>query len=251
MVKLLELNQYTDEFLQSKLVADNCPNGLQIEGQQEIRCLASAVTASLKTIEAAVTLGAQALVVHHGLFWNGDSYVISGSKYEKIRLLIKNGISLLSYHLPLDMNQQVGNNWKAAQDMGWKDLQPFGSYKGMFIGVQGRIPATPRDELQKQLEKYYQHSAFCALGGKENVQSVALISGGAYRSISEAGSAGIDCFITGNFDEPAWHLAHEEKVNFYALGHSATERIGPKALGEHLSQKFNLEHRFIDIPNPF
>jgi dinuclear metal center YbgI/SA1388 family protein len=251
MVELRELYSYTNDFLQCSLVADSCPNGLQIEGKKEIRCIATAVSASLDTIQEAISIGVDALIVHHGMFWNGDSYIITGTKREKIELLLKHQISLLAYHLPLDMNQEVGNNWKAARDLGWMDLQPFGMYKGMAIGVKGRIHSISRIDLQQQLEEYYEHSATYACGGKDEISSIALISGGAYRSLTEAAAEGLDCFITGNFDEPAWHQAYEEKINFFAMGHSATERVGPQALGEHLRTSFDLEHHFIDIPNPF
>lgn len=251
MVSLKELQQYLDELLQNPPVTDYCINGLQVEGQREISYIATAVTASLATITSAVDSGVQALLVHHGLFWNGDSYAITGKKRDKLSLLLKNEISLFAYHLPLDSHQQFGNNWKAAQDLGWTDLSPFGKINGVPIGVKGKMPPMTRDKFQLQLEHYYQHPAHCAAGGKDIVQSAALISGGAHKYILEAINEGIDCFITGSFDEPIWHQAYEGQINFFALGHSATERIGPQALGEHLRQHFNLKHQFIDIPNPF
>lgn len=251
MTSLRDLSTYLDVTMQCKLISDYCPNGIQLEGRPEVKRIATGVSANVATIQAAVDWKADALIVHHGLFWNGDSYVIAGPKKEKIQLLLQHGISLLAYHLPLDMNTQFGNNWKAAQDMGWKDLQPFGVYKGMAIGVQGRIPSCPREKLKMQLEEYYQHPAACAFGGKDTVQSVALISGGSYKQISDAIAAELDCFISGNYDEPAWSQAFEGHINFYALGHSATERVGPRALGEHLQKQFMLEHKFIDIHNPF
>lgn len=237
--------------MQSKLVADYCPNGIQVEGRAYIKRLATAVSASLETIEAAIAWKADALIVHHGLFWQGDSYVISHVKREKIKRLLQHDMSLLAYHLPLDMNTLFGNNWKAAQEMGWKDLQPFGISKGLSIGVKGNVDPCSRDEFKQRLERYYQHTAQCALGGKETVKTVALISGGAYKNISDAIAEGVDCYVTGNFDEPVWSQAMEGRINFYALGHSATERVGPRALSEHLQKQFPLECKFIDIPNPF
>lgn len=251
MMTLSDLQTYLDVIMQCKLLTDYCPNGLQVEGRGKIKRLATAVSANLATIQKAVAWKADALIVHHGLFWQGDNYVITGSKREKIQLLLENEISLLAYHLPLDMNAQFGNNWKAAQDMGWKELQPFGFHKGVAIGVQGKIKACSRENLKKQLEKYYQHPAVCAFGGNESVQTLALISGGSYKSISEAIDLGLDCFITGNYDEPVWSQAFEGNINFFAMGHSATERVGPQGLGEHLKQQFGFEYKFIDIPNPF
>lgn len=250
-VTLKELQRYLDGLLQGVPIQDYCVNGLQVEGGDKIERMATAVSASLATIESAVEKKVQALLVHHGLFWSGDNYAITGVKRSKLNLLLKNEISLLAYHLPLDLNQHFGNNWKAARDLGWIDLQPFGKFNGIPIGVKGRFSPLSREALQGTLEKYYQHPAHCALGGKEIVQSAALISGGAYKSMQEAINEDIDCFITGNFDEPVWHQAIEGQINFFALGHSATERVGPKALGEHLQSHFNLPCEFIDIYNPF
>jgi len=251
MLILKDFVNYLNELLQIDGFKDYCTNGIQVEGSPKISKIATAVSASLKTLEMAVQQDVQVLIVHHGLFWNGDNYVIEGTKKDKLKLLLDNNISLLAYHLPLDAHQKFGNNWKAAHDLGWRELQPFGLYQGNFIGVQGKFKPTSREKFQQQLEKYYQHSAHCALGGKEKISSAALISGGAYKNLGSAVQANVDCYVTGNFDEPAWHQAFEEKINFFALGHSATERIGPKALAEHIQKHFRLPTLFIDIENPF
>lgn len=251
MITLQELCRDLEQFLSVSDYKDYCDNGLQVEGTAEINHFATAVTASLATIQAAVDLGVQALIVHHGMFWNGDPYAIVGTKREKLDLLLKNGISLLAYHLPLDGNSEVGNNWKAAKDLGWDSLEPFGEYKGIHLGVKGTFPGQDVRDFQRKLEEYYKHAAHCALGGNDTIKSAALVSGGAYKLLPEAAKEGIDCFITGNFDEPAWHQSYEEKINFFAMGHSATERVGPKALGDFLMEKYSLNYTFIDIPNPF
>lgn len=251
MITLQAFCDHLAALFPSEKIVDYCPNGLQVEGMPSISRAATAVSASLSTIEAAVERGVQALIVHHGLFWSKDSYVIEGVKREKIRLLLEHGISLFAYHLPLDLHQEIGNNWLAAKEMGWKDLEPFGLFNGIPIGVKGTIPTISRKEFSTLLEKYYQHPAMSALGGKEKISTAALISGGAYKSLPEAVQAGVDCFITGNFDEPVWHQAFEEKINFFAMGHTATERIGPKALSKHLAKELGVPCDFIDTPNPF
>ena len=251
MLKLKELRSFLNELLPANGVVDFGTNGLQVEGEGEISSIATAVSASLATIEAAVQLGVNALIVHHGIFWNRDSYVLEGTKRKKIQLLLEHGISLFAYHLPLDKHPEIGNNWKAAKDMGWFDLQPFGYMDGVSIGVKGKVPSLIRDAFKGKLESYYKHSAVCADGGSEVIETVALISGGAYKSMVEAAQQGIDAFVTGSFDEPVWHQAFEEKINFYALGHSATERVGPIALANHLHQMLHLPCSFIDIENPF
>lgn len=251
MISLNSLCQHLDDLLSSQKIADSCPNGLQIEGKASVRKVATAVSASLATIEQAVEEQVDALIVHHGIFWQRDEYVIRGVKKEKIALLLQHGISLIGYHLPLDMHPDLGNNWVAAKELGWSNLQPFGLYNGMFIGVKGEVAPTPIEAMRHRLESYYQHPAHCAFGGSGTIKSAALISGGAYRSITEASKEGVDLFITGNFDEPVWHQAFEEKINFCALGHSATERIGPMALRSYIQDKLAIPCSFIDIANPF
>lgn len=253
MIALKELVSYLDDALEVSTIHDFCPNGLQVEGgQNEVTQIATAVSASLQTLEKAIELKPQVLIVHHGIFWNKDSYRILGTKREKIKLLLDHGISLLGYHLPLDCHKEWGNNWTAAKEMGWKNLKGFGpKYGEAHLGVMGQVEPISRQDFQKKLEEYYNHSATFALGGPEKIEAIALISGGGYKEIDRAVKANADAFITGSFDEPIWHIAHEEKINFFALGHSHTEKIGPKALGKHLEEKFSLKHQFLDIENPF
>lgn len=251
MIKLNLLCDYLDKLFQKELFKDYCPNGLQVEGREEVRSVATAVTASLQVIKKAVEAKADMLIVHHGLFWQGDALSLVGTKKEKLKLLLGEEISLVAYHLPMDAHKELGNNWRAAQEMGWSDLEPFGNYNGQPIGVKGRFALQSVAAFQNSLENYYKHKAHTALGGKKEVGSAALISGGAYKSITDASKEGVDCFITGNFDEPAWHQAHEEKIHFFAMGHSATEEIGPKALALHLFDKLGLKTQFIEEGNPF
>lgn len=253
MTTLHDIIDCLNQELKVPKIDDFGPNGLQVEGSIEpITKIVTAVSTSLKTIEAAIVEKAQVLIVHHGLLWEKDSLCITGIKKDKIKLLLEHQISLLAYHLPLDCHQTLGNNWKAAMDLGWKDLKPFGPKQGeISLGVQGTFPSQSIEEFQKKLETYYGQSAHIAFGGKTNVSSAALISGGAHREIHRAVEAKVDCYITGSFDEPIWDIAHEEKINFLALGHYNTEQVGPKALGNYLENKFGLSHIFLHIPNPF
>lgn len=244
MINLDELRAYLTNLFEN--IPDYCPNGLQVEGKDKIKTIATAVTADLDTIKKAVEMKVDALIVHHGLFWQGDSFVIDGTKKNRLEYLFESGMSLFAYHLPLDIHPEIGNNWKAAKDMGWTNLEPFGN-----IGVKGTVPASTQEKFKKILEKYYNHFAVTALGGNKKITSAALISGGAYKSIHEAIQQGIDAFITGSFDEPAWSLAFEGNINFYALGHTATERIGPLALCKKLKNEVLKNSVFIDTNNPF
>lgn len=245
MVDLFNLCTYLKELLQVDLFQDYGPNGLQVEGKKEVKKGAFAVSASFYAIDQAAKKGADFLFTHHGIFWTKDPLPLIGTKKDKIARLVEKEISLLSYHLPLDAHSTLGNNWKAAHDLGWKQLQPFAS-----IGVKGVFEEIPVAKFQKELERYFDHPAHVALGGKKKVRSCALISGGAHREIVQA-IGQVDCFVTGSFDEPTWHQAHEGKVNFFALGHAATEKIGPKAMMDHLTGKFGIKSFFIEENNPF
>ena len=251
MIELEELSKFLHTYLGVSQFSDYCPNGIQIEGKKSISTLATAVSANLETIDAAVAAGVDALIVHHGLFWQGDPRPIVGSLKKKVQQLLDHEISLLAYHLPLDAHDTIGNNWRAASDMGWNNLKPFGQIDKTYIGVQGSFQPTDVELFIAQLEVYYAHSANWASGGKKQISSAALISGGAWKDIRSAVDVGVDCFITGNFDEPAWSIAQEEQIHFVAMGHSATERVGPKALGTFLEQHFKIPCPFLDIKNLF
>ncbi|MBS0655572.1 MAG: Nif3-like dinuclear metal center hexameric protein, partial [Verrucomicrobia bacterium] len=164
---------------------------------------------------------------------------------------LEHDISLFTYHIPLDAHQELGNNWPSAKLLGWTDLEPFGQHHGEMIGVKGRCPSMSREEFRCGLEAFYGRDAQVVFAGPRTIKTCALISGGAHKWIDEAIKDEIDCFVTGTSDEPIWHIAHEEKINFMALGHAATEKIGVQLLGSHLAEYFNLSHHFIDDNNPF
>ncbi|OGN56073.1 MAG: Nif3-like dinuclear metal center hexameric protein [Chlamydiae bacterium GWF2_49_8] len=248
---LQDLFRFLDALFPTEGVLDACHNGLQVEGKGEVRKIALAVSASLAVIEKAVSIGADALIVHHGLFWKNDPLYLSGSKRSKLALLLAHDISLFAYHLPLDAHPSLGNNWRAAIELGWKQLESFGISNGYPIGVKGAFPALPVQEFTRKLVDYYGHKAVLALGGKEEVSSAALLSGGGHRYIEQAVREGVDCFVTGSFDLPVWDIALEDQINFVAMGHHATERVGLLALQSHLQDHLGLPLEFIDLPNPF
>jgi len=242
---------FLKDFLQIDLFQDMAYNGLQVEGKKQVVNIATAVSASLSVIKKAVDLKVDLLLVHHGLILKGKEAPITLAMKEKLKLLLHHEINLLAYHLPVDAHQECGNNWAAAAALGWQNLQPFGTFLGKQIGVKGEFLRMSREQFREQLEDFYGHPAHLAPGGHEEVSSAALVSGGSYKLIHEAADNGVDCFVTGNFDEPVWHDAVERKINFFALGHAATEKIGIRLLGEKLHREFHLTHTFIDEHNPF
>ncbi len=237
-----------DQLLDPMRMADFGPNGLHIANEGPLTKIATAVTSSLEAIEKAAQLGAQALIVHHAF---KDAYPISDQLlYKKIHTFVYNNIALIRYHLPLDAHQELGNNWKAARDMGWQDLKPFGEYNGSVIGVRGTFAPVSIEAFAASLEKYYSNKAMLAPAKKE-ISSAALISGGAYKYVVQAAAAGVDCYVTGTCDELAWDVAYEAGISFCALGHAATEKVGPRALAEYIQKTYRIETVFIDTPNPF
>jgi len=251
MITLQEICQYCDQLLQAADFTDYGPNGLQVQGSQTVKKIGTAVTASLKTLEKAASEGVDCLIVHHGMFWKRDEFPITGTKKKKLDILFQNDMSLLAYHLPLDAHREFGNNWRAAKDLGWSSLEPFGELDGAYIGVRGIVNSVDRDHYAEKLSEYYNHPCQLVKGGPEKIETIACVSGGAHRLLSDAAKAGIDCFITGTVDEPVWHISHEEQINFMAFGHSATERVGPQALGRHLEEIFKIPALFLDLYNPF
>ncbi|BAE81140.1 conserved hypothetical protein [Chlamydia felis Fe/C-56] len=251
-MKVADLLVHLNTLLSPESFSDYGPNGLQVGNPQiVVQKIAVGVSADLATIHAAIDNDANVLIVHHGLFWKGSPYPITGMLYNRMQYLIKHDVQLIAYHLPLDAHTSIGNNWKVAHDLKWKNLQPFGSSLP-YLGVQGSFSPISIETLIDKLSNYYQAPIKAkALGGKETVSSAALISGGAYKELSAAILAQIDCFITGNFDEPAWSAALENHIHFLAFGHTATEKVGPKALAEHLQAQLPVPAIFIDTCNPF
>ncbi len=249
-ITLYELETYLNSLLDPNKMEDGCPNGVQIANDQPIEHIATAVSASLEAIEKAATLNAQALIVHHGIFKKNDPYPITGTNFRKIKTLMENGIALLTYHLPLDAHRTLGNNWKAAYDLGLTDLQPFAEYCKAPIGVIGSLKPTPFKTFKEKVESYYNRPAQ-AVCVKDPVTRIAIVSGAGEKCIAEAQKEGADCLITGRVDEPVWDNAHEEGISFLGLGHYATEVIGVKALADHLEETYRIPCTFIKTKNPF
>lgn len=228
-------------------IKDYGPNGLQVEGSKDVHKIACAVTADLTTIEKAIELNCQALVVHHGIFWNQKNLTLTGSIKKRIQALLNNNLSLFAYHLPMDMHTSLGNNFKAALDLGWKDIIPSAEN----LGVIGSIKPTQAEEVYLQIEKYYDTQLSIIKGNSGPFKKLGLISGGGHRYIEDMAAVGVDCFISGTADEPTYSLAMENEISFIKVGHTASEKIGPKAIQEHLQMEHSLDTIYIDSENPF
>jgi len=245
-----ELVKYLDELLEISRFSDYCPNGLQVEGCDEIKNVVTGVSASVDLFERSVEKQADAVIVHHGIIWDFERPVYKGGYKKRIKLLIGNDINLLAYHLPLDAHLTFGNAAQIAGKLKMVDVQGFGEYKGNTVGVVGRVTAKPYANVLNDVKKKINPNALIFPYGPEQVETIGIITGGAQKEVKEAIMVGLDMYITGEASEFVMHLAKEEGIHYIAAGHYATERFGIMALGQHLAEKFGLNVEFIDIPNP-
>lgn len=247
-MKREELVSYLDGLLESGRFRDYCPNGLQVEGRSEVRRIVAGVTASQDLLDAAVTRGADAVLVHHGYFWKGEDGRVTGIRRRRLQALIANDINLIAYHLPLDAHPELGNNAQLASRLGW---QPEGRFGEQDIAWFGSL--TESLELGGLVGK-----VAGALGReplvigqvKQPVRRIAWCSGGAQGYFEQAIALGVDAYLSGEISEQTVHLARESGVAYIAAGHHATERGGVQALAAHLANRFGLECEFVDVDNP-
>lgn len=245
---LNELRDYNASLLQTSLFKDYCPNGLQVEGRAEVQRIATAVTASQAVLDEAIAWGADAILVHHGYFWRNEDATIIGIKKRRIAQLLRNDVSLLAYHLPLDAHAELGNNAQISKLLGLAEQGRFGEQN---IVCKGALNA-PQSLAQfgSKIEQNLQRKPQIIGDGEKMIRTVAWCSGGAQGYFEQAVAQGVDAYFTGEISEQNFHLANETGVAFIAAGHHATERFGIQALGTHLANQFGLEHRFFDQANP-
>ena len=243
-----ELLRGLDGLLQPERFKDYGPNGLQVEGKDSIQRIVSGVTASRALIEAAIAARADALFVHHGLFWRGQDGRIVGWMKERLRLLLAHDINLFAYHLPLDAHPELGNNAQLGRVLGWQADQRFGEQE---LGCVAPAAFADAQALAAHVERVLGRAATLVPGDSTRaIRRVAWCTGGAQGFFEAAIAAGADAFITGEISEPQAHLARETGVAFIAAGHHATERYGAPAVAAHMAAQYGLEHQFIDIANP-
>lgn len=251
MASLSEIVQYCNTRLDVTRYADYCPNGLQVDGRPEVKSLVTGVTASQSLIDQAVEQGADAILVHHGYFWKGESPTLTGMKYRRIRALIQHDISLIAYHLPLDGHPELGNNIALANKLGLTDCAPCGEGMPDSILFTAELPgALSAAEAAELIFEKLGRQPLVVEAGEHPVRRIGLCTGGAQGYIERAAELGLDAFLTGEASEQTTHIAREEGVHFFAAGHHATERYGVQALGAELASVFEIEHRFIDVDNP-
>ena len=240
-----------DALLQPARFKDYGPNGLQVEGKTQIRHIVSGVTASRALIEAAIDTQADAIFVHHGLFWRGQDGCVTGWMKQRLALLLAHDINLFAYHLPLDAHPELGNNAQLGLQLGLKASSYFGEQDLGFLGgrIDGGSFSSPL-ELAEHIKNRLNRPVVQVGPTQGAIKSIAWCSGGAQSYFEAAIAAGADAFITGEISEPQAHYAREMGVAFIACGHHASERYGAPAVAAQIASQFGLTHQFIDIDNP-
>jgi len=249
-IALRALVEEADRYLNAARIQDYCPNGLQVEGRPQVRRIVSGVTASQALIDAAVEAEADVLLVHHGYFWKGEDACITGMKQRRLKALLNHDLSLLAYHLPLDVHPEVGNNVQLAAQLGIEVEGELESGNPRTVGLVGSL-------VEPMLASDFARHVQDVLGrepllidGARTVRRIGWCTGGGQGYIDQAIAAGVDLFLSGEASEQTFHSARENGISFIAAGHHATERYGVQALGDYLARRFALEHLFIDCPNP-
>ena len=248
-----DLDTFFTNLLSPELFNDYCPNGLQIEGSTQIKKIAFAVSATRESIEQAVDLQADTLVVHHGLFWKfHGSRTLTGSFAKRVFPLVQNNINLFAYHLPLDAHPEMGNAAVLGQQIGCQQQTAFGNYKGSPTGIKGVLsqPMSAK-ALRQKLQTLLDHNVILASPDEEQmIESIGIITGGANSDWVLAEQAGLDAYITGEISEHDWHESQENDIHMLAGGHNATEQFGIQALMESTQNQFDVDCFFIPSHNP-
>jgi dinuclear metal center YbgI/SA1388 family protein len=249
---LANLLEYLDELLTPGSFSDYGPNGLQVPGRDEVETVVTGVSASTELFRRAAQLGADLVLVHHGIFWNGAPLALSLPAKRRLAVLFEHDMSLAAYHLPLDGHPEVGNNALIAAALGCTSREPFAPHKGRAIGIAARFEGDgiAPQELVSRTRDLTGREPLAFLSGPERVRTIGIVSGGGSPYLQDAIDAGLDAFLTGEPVERVMHQAQEAGISYLAAGHYATETFGVRRLGELLAERFAVRHVFVDIPNP-
>lgn len=251
MANLLDIIQWCNIQLKTNEFKDYAPNGLQIEGRTEVKKILCAVTASQTAIEAAILQKADLLLVHHGYFWKGEAYPITGMRGKRIKSLIKNDISLVAYHLPLDAHPTLGNNVAISDLLELQDIEALDPTERHPIGNIGYLnPPQSPEQFQRYLTDRLGFQAIHLPAAKTEIKKVGFCTGGAQDYISKAAAQDCDAYISGEVSERTFYEAAELNVHYYACGHHATERYGVQRLAQALAAQFELEVIYHELNNP-
>ncbi|TCB45224.1 Nif3-like dinuclear metal center hexameric protein [Acinetobacter terrestris] len=251
MAKLNEIIQWCNQTLKSHEFKDYAPNGLQIEGKPDVNKILCAVTASQDAIEAAIEQGADLLLVHHGYFWKGEPYPITGMRGKRIKSLIQHDISLVGYHLPLDSHPTLGNNAAIADILALESIEALDPGERNPIGNIGYLKQpVSAEEFKLYVSQRLDFNAIHLPADKTSIQKIGFCTGGAQDYIGKAAEQNCDAYISGEVSERTYYEAKELNVHYYACGHHATERYGVQRLAKAISEQFDIEYSYFELNNP-
>jgi dinuclear metal center YbgI/SA1388 family protein len=247
-MKLAELIAYLDGYLHIHDIKDYGPQGLQIEGREEIARIVGTVDAQLPCIEAAIERRADMLLVHHGIFWGGPKRIV-GSYGRLLHAYLDNGINLYAAHLALDAHPAVGNNAELARRLGLEIVDWWADINGVKLAAMAEAPSgTKLDYLVNHFEQSIGPVKAVLAHGPRIVHRVGILSGAGAGHIEEAAALGCDTFITGETSHAQYYDAMNAGINVIYGGHYTTETVGVQALGQHLADQFGLSFEFVDLP---
>lgn len=245
-----ELDSYFQSLLKiADFGADISKNGLQVQNSgAPITRVGFAVDACAETIRRGAEQGCGMLFVHHGIFW-GHEQTVTGIRYERLRLLIQNDMALYACHIPLDAHATLGNNAVLADNLGLQNREPFGTWRGMTIGVVGTLAAPVSvDTLLQTMFRAGEKPCTVLPFGKKMLQRIAVVSGGGEDDLEQAVACGADAFVTGEVSHESYHVAEENGITVIAGGHYQTETGGVKSVAKALAADTGIETLFIDVP---
>jgi dinuclear metal center YbgI/SA1388 family protein len=241
-----EILAFAAEVLDLVAYPDYGPMGMQVEGTPEVSKVVCGVSASRDLFERAAEAGAELVLVHHGLFWERETRVITRGMRERLRALFDHDITLAAYHLALDAHEELGNNVLLCRELG---IEPEKRFTDWGFGGPLETPMAA-DAFAALVRERLDRPPLVFSYGPEEIRRVAVLTGGGARYLLDAVAEGYDCFVTGEAAEPTKHAAKEVGIHFVAAGHYATETFGVKALSARIADEFGLEWEFVDLPNP-
>ncbi len=240
-----EIVAHASRLLEIERFPEFAPQGLQVVGSDEVTTIACGVSCSRELFERAVSLGAELVLVHHGLFWRNEPLVVDARLRGRLETLFRGNASLVAYHLALDAHPTLGNNAVLAERIGATPHGPFAT-----VGLGCTVGPLPLDELAARVESAVARRPLVIAGGDRPVTRIAIATGGAGPELIRAAHEGYDALLTGEPEEPSTATARELGVHLIAAGHHATERFGVQALAAHLAERFDLEWQYLDVENP-
>jgi dinuclear metal center YbgI/SA1388 family protein len=254
VVQRSELMRWLHMELNCAAFKDYCPNGLQVEGKAQIRRVVSAVTASRAAIQAAIDLKADALLVHHGLFWRNDDPCVVGMLRARLAPALAAGLNVFAYHLPLDAHPVWGNNVQLLHALGLAEqcvAPPKPLEDEPLVWLAQLRQSIPAQQLADQVAaKLGRAPLLVATDAAAAITHFAWCTGGAQGYLKAAAQAGAQAYLSGEISEQTTHEARELGLAYIAAGHHATEQFGVQALGEALVQQFGIEHLYFSDLNP-